>query len=177
VDAASLPSGATGALPETCRSHSPAGTPVILDAGSRALYLGPSFTLAGHRNTVAVLAFGLDGDFALQGENDRAPARQRTPSDAHPVSMHAELAGCAVSTFQRRFTGQAGLPWRRWRLWQRLRHAAKHVCEGGDLTTAAHAAGFASGAHFSDAFKATFGLPPIRLVDWGVAWRAIARRD
>ncbi|MGL6291134.1 MAG: helix-turn-helix domain-containing protein [Silanimonas sp.] len=277
VDAASLPPGATGALPETCRASAPAGTPLILDAGSRALYLGPSFTLGGHRNTVAVLAFGLDGGFTLQGEDDasptlrrsaliapgrwqqldarggamaflyldaddrgwralarrhaaavrdieslepiveaaavallqslhhrtRAPADgwnallcaldlpppqaldagiaaamarvQRTPGDAHPVATHAQLAGCAVSTFQRRFTAQAGLPWRRWRLWQRLRHAARLIGAGSALTDAAHAAGFASGAHFSDAFKATFGLPPLRLVDWGVRWESIDR--
>jgi AraC-like DNA-binding protein len=269
-------------LPESCRTTSPArrpvATPVILDAGSRALYLGPSFALAGHRNTVAVIAFGLEGEFALQGDARATPTLQRcalippgcwqqldarggamaflyldaddrgwralaqrvgsahrhgaqrdggmrldedaalqgllgvyrtttapavgyavlldaldlppsgiidnaiagamarvrqAPGDTHPVAMHARLAGCAASTFQRRFTTQAGLPWRRWRLWQRLRHAARAICNGASLTDAAHAAGFASGAHFSDAFRSTFGLPPSRLLDWGVRWLRI----
>ena len=39
--------------------------------------------------------------------------------------------------------------------------AAIRTAAGGDnLTTAAHAAGFADQAHFSRAFRRTFGAPP-----------------
>lgn len=261
-----MPQAATAALPETCSNDA-----FIVDAGTRALYIGPSFTLGAHRNAVAVLAFGLDGEFSLQRDGQppslqrvalippgqwqtldarggtmgflyldaddkgwrallaraaspttgasgidadaaltalealrRDPLRlherwsalvraldfpptaplsasvaaamaevRRTPGDPHPVALHARRCGCAVSTFQRWFTAQAGMPWRRWRQWQRLRHAAQAVCAGRPLTDAAHAAGFASGAHFSDAFKATFGMPPMRLLEWKVRWRSV----
>ncbi len=38
---------------------------MLVDAGARALYLGPAFTLGAHRNAVAVLAIGLDRPFEL----------------------------------------------------------------------------------------------------------------
>ena len=97
------------------------------------------------------------------------------PAKRHAVASHAARATCAVSTFQRRFRAEVGLPWRRWRQWQRLGHAARAICHGSDLTTAAMEAGFASGSHFSDVFRETFGLPPSRLVAWQVAWRAVDR--
>lgn len=241
------------------------------------LYLGPSFALAGHRNAVALVAFGIDRDFHLREADDAdavplrcavvppgawraldadggrmgflyldpddrawrrvAPGLDRAhgtagpgidldgalaalralwgaaaptaadwaalmqalrlpppapldlrvaaamaavradPAAPHDVATHAARAGCAASTFQRRFTAQAGLPWRRWRRWQRIRHAARGVCAGRDLTSCALDAGFASGAHFSDAFRAMFGMPPVRLVDWGVRWRDLDGAD
>lgn len=251
------------ALPETCSAGPPA--PLIVEAGARAAYVGPSWSLGRHRNAVAVLAIGLEMPFQSGQREDRRDAAsqrcllippgqwhwldarggtmgfvyldacdaawlrlsaalsnnvdaqvaalsrlasrtvpaseawealvrewalppsapldeavrdamahvRRDPGRRHDASFHAARGGCALSTFQRRFTAQAGLPWRRWRQWQRLRCAARAVCGGVDLTTAAHAAGFASGSHFSDAFRATFGLAPKRLVDWGVAWCSV----
>lgn len=208
----------------------PGAAPCIVDAGARAAYVGPSFTLGRHRNAVAVLAVGLEAEFDFGERDDRRDARplrhvlippgrwhwldarggamgflyldacdaawraldaampidgtalvaafrrlpsasapishtwralvdaldlptpmptdagvadamarvQRDPSRPHDVASHAARLGCAVSTFQRRFTAQAGLPWRRWRQWQRLRHAARAICDGADLTSAAH---------------------------------------
>lgn len=258
-----------GALPKTSHPR-----PAIVDAGGRALYLGPSFTLGVHRNAVAVIAVGLEAEFTLRRPDiDEAPTPRRSalippgqwqhldahggamaffyldaddrgwremarrsaspppridslpdedaaltallalwrdqeprdagwssllaaldlplpskpdkviaaamaavrhaPAETHSVAMHALAGGCAISTFQRRFTAQAGLPWRRWRLWHRIRHAAKAVCDGTDLTTASYAAGFSSGAHFSDAFRAMFGMPPVRLVESGATWQCV----
>jgi AraC-like DNA-binding protein len=43
-------------------------------------------------------------------------------------------------------------------------HAASALSDGADLTTAAGEAGFASPSHFSDAFRAMFGLSATALL-------------
>ena len=252
----------TPALPETCAS--PRGQ--LVDGGHVILYIGPAFPIAAHRNSVTVLAFGLDDAFEVAEHLDEPPgtgrlarsavipagqwhrlhspastmaffyldagdqswqrlaasatpgprgcaigiaaedmalqllrrlraqphvqradfialtsclgieaprmdrrieaslARLRSdPSLAHRVSDHAAQAGLSASQFQRLFTQSTGLPWRRWRLWQRTSSAVRDIIAGASLTEAAHAAGFSSGAHFSDTFKAMFGMPPSNL--------------
>lgn len=101
-------------------------------------------------------------------------ARLRSdPSLAHRVSEHAAQAGLSVSQFQRLFTQSTGLPWRRWRLWQRTSSAVRDIIAGASLTEAAHTAGFSSGAHFSDTFKAMFGMPPSNLSAIDLTWTVI----
>src|SRR4051794_19452536 len=39
--------------------------PALFSWGARALYIGPALGLSAHRNAVAVLAVGLDAQFAL----------------------------------------------------------------------------------------------------------------
>jgi AraC-like DNA-binding protein len=95
------------------------------------------------------------------------------PGGAHPVDAAAAAAGYSLTAFQRRFTSSAGLPWRRYRLWLRIRHAVRLASSGASLTDAAHAAGFASSAHFSSSFKAMFGMPPAQLIGAGVRWRVL----
>jgi hypothetical protein len=51
----------TPALPETCAS--PRGQ--LVDGGHVILYIGPAFPIAAHRNSVTVLAFGLDDAFEV----------------------------------------------------------------------------------------------------------------
>lgn len=255
---------AGAALSESC--------PQLIDAGWRALYLGPSFALDTHRNSVAVVAIALTQPFTLEPGRDaerpawsgpaalippgrwhrltatgpmaflyldpsdrgwrtlaarsaRATADLATglpneshlpalvralgadPSDrtwsalldalglpeprpdprlattlaalhadpggAHPVDAAAATAGYSLTAFQRRFTQSAGLPWRRYRLWLRIRHAVRLASGGASLTEAAHAAGFSSSAHFSSSFKAMFGMPPAQLIAAGVRWRVL----
>ena len=54
------------------------------------------------------------------------------------------------------------MPFRRYRVWHRLRAAIREVAQGSNLTAAAHAAGFADQAHFTREFRRTFGAPPSR---------------
>jgi AraC-like DNA-binding protein len=46
--------------------------------------------------------------------------------------------------------------------------AGRELARSATLTEAAHAAGFASSAHFSTAFRAMFGLSPSGLLRAGV---------
>jgi AraC-like DNA-binding protein len=60
--------------------------------------------------------------------------------------------------FRHLFAEQLGVPFRRYVLWRRLRLAAAELVAGSDVTTAAHAAGFADAAHFARTLKSTFGV-------------------
>jgi AraC-like DNA-binding protein len=64
----------------------------------------------------------------------------------------------------------AGVPFRRYRLWRRMARVCRELSQGRSLTTAAHAAGFASSAHLSEAFRQMFGLAPSMLLRAGVAF-------
>jgi AraC-like DNA-binding protein len=248
----------------------------LVDGGHVILYIGPAFPIAAHRNSVTVLAFGLDDEFEVAEHLDGPPGtgrrvrsavipagqwhRLHTPASTlaflyldagdqswkklaasgtpgpracaigiadeekalnvlrrlhaqpraqradfialraclgieaprmdrrieaslarlrsdpgltHRVSEHAAQAGLSVSQFQRLFTESTGLPWRRWRLWQRVGSAVREIVAGASLTDAAHTAGFSSGAHFSDTFKAMFGMPPSNLSAIDLTWTVI----
>ena len=56
------------------------------------------------------------------------------------------------------------MPLRRYRLWNRMGAAVGAFHDGMSLTEAAHAAGFASSAHFSAAFRDMFGMMPSELL-------------
>jgi len=85
----------------------------------------------------------------------------KTP-ESYSTVLAAEAAGLSSSRFQHLFTREVGVPFRRYRLWHRLRLAIREAACGSSLTNAAHSAGFADQAHFSRAFRATFGAPPSR---------------
>lgn len=65
--------------------------------------------------------------------------------------------------FRHLFVAATGLPVRRYRLWIAMGSAMRAVARGETLTTAAHAAGFSSSAHFSSSFRGMFGMEPSRL--------------
>jgi methylphosphotriester-DNA--protein-cysteine methyltransferase len=44
--------------------------------------------------------------------------------------------------FQHLFTQEVGVPFRRYRAWNRMRMAISEIVKGSNFTTAAHAAGF-----------------------------------
>lgn len=88
-------------------------------------------------------------------------------AQAHRTVSAGELAaacGLSTSRFRHLFRDETGTSFRRYRLWARMLVAADVIAGGGDLTTAAVEAGFATPSHFSDAFHGMFGLPPSRLL-------------
>lgn len=72
----------------------------------------------------------------------------------------AALAGISASRLTHVFSREVGMPFRRYVLWSRLRRAVVRLAAGADVTTAAHDAGFADGAHLSRTFRAMFGFAP-----------------
>ena len=91
-----------------------------------------------------------------------APAACATqPHRSHSMAELGECAGLSASRFLHLFKAETGVPLRRYRLWNRHgRGGRAHSREGRSLTEAAHAAGFASSAHFSTAFRDMFGMMP-----------------
>lgn len=71
----------------------------------------------------------------------------------------ADEVGLSVSRFQHLFTAQAGVPYRRYRAWQRMLRAIREVVAGSSFTSAAHAAGYSDQAHFAHDFRRMFGAP------------------
>lgn len=75
-------------------------------------------------------------------------------------ALVAAHVGLSASRFGHLFTAQMGLPMRRYILWLRLRTALTAALASGDMTDAAHAAGFADAAHFTRTCRRMFGLAP-----------------
>jgi AraC-like DNA-binding protein len=86
------------------------------------------------------------------------------PHKAHRLTELAEHAGLSASRFLHLFKAETGVPLRRYRIWNRMGAAVRACGEGASLTEAAHAAGFASSAHFSTAFRDMFGMMPSDLL-------------
>jgi AraC-like DNA-binding protein len=78
---------------------------------------------------------------------------------AVPVGQMAGEAGLSSSHFQRLFSREVGVPFRRYRAWQRMRAAIAEIVRGHSFTRSAHQAGFADQAHFAHDFRRTFGAP------------------
>lgn len=96
------------------------------------------------------------------------------------LTAAAAYACVSPSWLTHTFTRQVGIPFRRFVLWLRLKHAVEHVRAGATLTEAAAAAGFSDSAHLTRVFRATFGLPPSVVLSAGVvavgAWPAAGER-
>lgn len=71
----------------------------------------------------------------------------------------AQRVGLSLSRFQHLFAREVGVPFRRFRSWQRLRRAIESITSGATFTVAAHDAGFYDQAHFARTFRQTFGAP------------------
>lgn len=122
---------------------------------------------------------GLDQAFAAFGLQPQRPRDARIarvvreiehrPDTFSRLQDAAALACLSPSRFRARFDAELGLPFRRYRLWRRMAAVMRTVAAGGTLTEAAHAAGFASSAHLSSAFKRMFGLTASDLLASGVA--------
>jgi AraC-like DNA-binding protein len=86
------------------------------------------------------------------------------PQRSHSLAELGKSAGLSTSRFLHLFKAQTGIPLRRYRLWNRMGAAVGAFRQGVSLTEAAHAAGFASSAHFSTAFRDMFGMMPSELL-------------
>ena len=118
------------------------------------------------RDSPSWIARGLDDllGFAGRGEPPVDPRMARVLDSLHEsyadlrrVGAVAEMVGLSPSRFQHVFTKELGVPFRRYRAWCRMRAAIRAVLDGGNLTAAAHTAGFADQAHFARDFRRTFG--------------------
>ncbi|MFN9775144.1 MAG: helix-turn-helix domain-containing protein [Burkholderiales bacterium] len=94
---------------------------------------------------------------------------ERRPHDFDHAHDAAALACLSPSRFRARFADEVGLPFTRYRLWRRMAVVMRTVAAGRSLTQAAHAAGFASSAHLSAAFRRMFGLSARDLLSTGVS--------
>jgi len=79
--------------------------------------------------------------------------------DLTSVNTWAAQVGLSPSRFQHLFSQQIGVPFRRYRAWNRIRLAIREIIRGHNFTTAAHATGFSDSSHFSHEFRKTFGAP------------------
>jgi AraC-like DNA-binding protein len=86
------------------------------------------------------------------------------PHRSRSVTELGQCAGLSSSRFLHLFKAETGVPLRRYRLWNRMGAAVGAFRDGMSLTEAAHAAGFASSAHFSTAFRDMFGMMPSALL-------------
>ncbi len=86
------------------------------------------------------------------------------PHRSHSMTELGECAGLSASRFLHLFKAETGVPLRRYRLWNRMGAAVAAFRDGMSLTEAAYAAGFASSAHFSTAFRDMFGMMPSELL-------------
>ena len=82
------------------------------------------------------------------------------PSDASPAADLAGALGLSESRFLHLFAEETHVPFRRYRLWTRLRAAARSALLGASLTDAALEAGFSDQAHLSRTFWSVFGVTP-----------------
>ncbi|NEW38886.1 AraC family transcriptional regulator [Nocardia cyriacigeorgica] len=96
-----------------------------------------------------------------------AAAIRADPARAQRAPESAGLAGLSTSHFLRTFTEQTGTSFRRYVQWARMLQVARAYAAGHDLTRAAVDAGFASPSHFSDTFRAMFGLTPTAFIGIG----------
>lgn len=90
------------------------------------------------------------------------------PGEQMSAAELAAAVGLSRSRFLHLFSAHAGTSFRRYRLWVRMRYAAAAVGRGADLSTAASDAGFASPSHFSDTFRAMFGLTATEMLANGL---------
>jgi len=84
----------------------------------------------------------------------------RNPADLTPLAQLVKQNGLSVSRFLHLFSDEIGVPFRRFRIWNRLRAASSLALRGANLTDAAISAGFSDSAHFSRLHRATFGVTP-----------------
>ena len=85
---------------------------------------------------------------------------RRTPSPPPTITELTRVATLSESRLQHLFREQVGVPIRRYLLWQRILTAMSLLAEGASVTEAAHAAGFADGAHLTRTTHRMNGVSP-----------------
>jgi AraC-like DNA-binding protein len=84
----------------------------------------------------------------------------RAVFDGLSLKTLAGIAGLSPSRFMHAFTESVGVPVRPYILWLRLQRAACDLMDGASVTSAAHRAGFADGAHLTRTFRRMLGATP-----------------
>jgi AraC-like DNA-binding protein len=84
-----------------------------------------------------------------------------------PLAAAARAANLSPERYRHVFVEAMGLPFRRYLLWRRVQRAFAALTGGDDVTTAAHAAGFADAAHFARTLKAMFGVTATQVIKPG----------
>lgn len=112
---------------------------------------------------------------ALSGPCRRALASVEAGLQGTPrLADAARAAGLSPTRLTHVFAREVGIPFRRFVLWARIKHAVRATQRGANATEAALDAGFSDSAHLSRTFRAMFGLPPSlvlpRLEIIGDAW-------
>ena len=82
------------------------------------------------------------------------------PDTARPLAALAECVHLSESRLRHLFHDEIGVPIQHYWIGQRLLYGIRRWNEETSLTQIAHDAGFADSAHFSRAFRASFGLAP-----------------
>ncbi|MEV4475231.1 AraC family transcriptional regulator [Nonomuraea sp. NPDC049504] len=113
---------------------------------------------------------------------DTVPARHRHPALAQAMrlveeylpgqvrlAVLADAVHLSESRLAHLFRQEAGLPFRPYVLWMRLRLALYALADGATLTDAAHAAGFSDAPHLSRTIRRMMGDAP-SVLSTGVRW-------
>lgn len=101
------------------------------------------------------------GDPRISGIVDTVLA---DPAERHFAHALAQRLRLSESRLRHAFRNDAGISFRRFRLWARMGSGLTLVSQGATLTRAAHEAGFSSSAHFSSAYRTLFGINPAAVV-------------
>lgn len=89
----------------------------------------------------------------------RALAREALRTHSVTLETLAERHRMSARQVQRVFLDETGLPFTRWRSRARMNAAVQHVLGGGELTSAARAAGYATRAGLLRALSRESGIP------------------
>jgi AraC-like DNA-binding protein len=101
----------------------------------------------------------------------------RSPDDLTAVVALAQAEGLSPSYFIDLFGREIGIPFRRFRIWNRVRAALGMTLGGMNLTHAALAAGFTDSAHFARLHRETFGVAASRTLSRIARAGSLARSD
>ena len=85
-------------------------------------------------------------------------AVRRAPEQAQSIDELAESVGLSGSRLMQLFKKELGIPYRKVRNWERLRHVVVQRASGENLTMASLSAGYTDSSHLSRAFKDMFGI-------------------
>jgi AraC-like DNA-binding protein len=82
------------------------------------------------------------------------------PDNPTGLALLAREEGLSGSHLMHLFARDIGIPFRRFRIWNRLRAATRVVLSGHSLTEAALTAGFTDSAHYARSYRQNFGVTP-----------------